>query len=65
MAHTRLITLNASSGAFTAVSATTVTRRVEIIEDGSANGGTRAPVRWAQAPSSSGAGRPAGTEYTS
>jgi hypothetical protein len=40
MAHTRLITLNGSGGAFTAVSATQVTRRVEIIEDGSANGGT-------------------------
>ncbi len=40
MAHTRLITLNASGGAFVAVSATQVTRRVEIIEDGSANGGT-------------------------
>jgi hypothetical protein len=39
MAHTRLITLNASGGAFVAVSATQVTRRVEIIEDGSANGG--------------------------
>ena len=39
MAHTRLITLNGNGGAFTAVSATTVTRRVEIIEDGSANGG--------------------------
>ena len=39
MAHTRLIALNGSGGAFTAVSATTVTRRVEIIEDGSANGG--------------------------
>src|SRR5882762_5460074 len=40
MAHTRLITLNNNSGAFVAVSATQVTRRVEIIEDGSANGGT-------------------------
>jgi hypothetical protein len=40
MAHTRLITLNGSAGAFVAVSATQVTRRVEIIEDGSANGGT-------------------------
>src|SRR5271156_1319360 len=40
MAHTRLIALNASGGAFVAVSATQVTRRVEIIEDGSANGGT-------------------------
>jgi hypothetical protein len=40
MAHTRLITLNGSGGAFVAVSATQVTRRVEIIEDGSANGGT-------------------------
>jgi hypothetical protein len=40
MAHTRLITLNGSAGAFTAVSATQVTRRVEVIEDGSANGGT-------------------------
>jgi hypothetical protein len=40
MAHTRLITLNGNAGAFVAVSATQVTRRVEIIEDGSANGGT-------------------------
>ena len=40
MAHTRLITLNGSAGAFVAVSATQVTRRVEVIEDGSANGGT-------------------------
>jgi len=40
MAHTRLISLNGSGGAFIAVSATQVTRRVEIIEDGSANGGT-------------------------
>ena len=40
MARTRLVTLNGSGGAFVAVSATTVTRRVEIIEDGSANGGT-------------------------
>ena len=40
MAHTRLINLNGSAGAFVAVSATQVTRRVEIIEDGSANGGT-------------------------
>jgi hypothetical protein len=39
MAHTRLITLNGSGGAFVAVSATQVTRRVEIIEDGSANSG--------------------------
>src|ERR1700743_2590657 len=39
MAHTRLISLNGSGGAFVAVSATQVTRRVEIIEDGSANGG--------------------------
>jgi hypothetical protein len=39
MARTRLITLNGSAGAFIAVSATQVTRRVEIIEDGSANGG--------------------------
>ena len=36
MAHTRLITLNGSAGAFVAVSATQVTRRVEVIEDGSA-----------------------------
>jgi hypothetical protein len=35
-----LISLNGSGGAFTAVSATTVSRRVEVIEDGSANGGT-------------------------
>ena len=40
MAHTRLITLNGSGGAFTAVSATQVTRRVEVIEDGSADAGT-------------------------
>jgi hypothetical protein len=40
MAHTRLISLNANSGAFVAVSATQVTRRVEVIEDGSANSGT-------------------------
>ena len=40
MAHTRLITLNGSAGAFVAVSATQVTRRLEVIEDGSANGGT-------------------------
>jgi hypothetical protein len=40
MAHTRLITLNGSGGAFVPVSATQVTRRVEVIEDGSANGGT-------------------------
>ncbi len=40
MAHTRLITLHGSGGAFVAVSATQVTRRVEVIEDGSANGGT-------------------------
>ena len=40
MAHTRLITLNGSGGAFVAVSATQVTRRGEVIEDGSANGGT-------------------------
>ena len=40
MAHTRLISLNGSAGAFVAVSATTVCRRVEVIEDGSANAGT-------------------------
>jgi hypothetical protein len=40
MAHTRLITLNGSAGAFVPVSATQVTRRVEVIEDGSANAGT-------------------------
>lgn len=39
MAHTRLITLNGSAGAFVPVFATQVTRRVEIIEDYSANGG--------------------------
>ena len=39
MAHTRLISLNGSGGAFVAVSATQVTRRVEVIEDGSANSG--------------------------
>ncbi len=39
MAHTRLIALNGSGGAFVAVSATQVTRRVEVIEDGSANAG--------------------------
>ncbi|HUD21849.1 MAG TPA: hypothetical protein VMQ60_03310 [Acidobacteriaceae bacterium] len=35
MAHTRLINLNGSAGAFVAVSATQVTRRFDIIEDGS------------------------------
>jgi hypothetical protein len=40
MAKTRLINLNGSAGAFVPVSATQVTRRVEVIEDGSANGGT-------------------------
>jgi hypothetical protein len=40
MAHTRLISINGSGGAFVAVSATQVTRRVEVIEDGSANAGT-------------------------
>ncbi|HEV2275621.1 MAG TPA: hypothetical protein VGR96_15725 [Acidobacteriaceae bacterium] len=39
MAHTRLINVNGSAGAFTAVYATQITRRVEIIEDFSANGG--------------------------
>jgi hypothetical protein len=39
MAHTRLINLNGSGGAFVAVSATQVTRRVEILEDGGANAG--------------------------
>jgi hypothetical protein len=39
MAKTRLITLNGSGGTFVAVSATQVTRRVEIIEDFSANAG--------------------------
>jgi hypothetical protein len=39
MAKTRLIAVNGSGGAFVAVSATSVTRRVEIIEDGSANAG--------------------------
>ncbi len=39
MAHTRLISLNGSAGAFIPVSATQVTRRVEVIEDGSANSG--------------------------
>lgn len=37
--RTRLINLNANSGAYTPVYATQVTRRVEIIEDGSANAG--------------------------
>jgi hypothetical protein len=36
MAHTRLITINGSAGAYTTVLATQVTRRVEIIEDYSA-----------------------------
>lgn len=40
MANTRLVTLNATGGAFITVSATMVTRRVEVIEDGSADGGT-------------------------
>jgi hypothetical protein len=40
MAHTRLIPINGNAGAFTPVLATQVTRRVEVIEDGSANGGT-------------------------
>lgn len=40
MANTRLINVNGSGGAYVAVSATMPTRRVEIIEDGSANGGT-------------------------
>lgn len=39
MPKTRLISLNGSAGAFVTVSATSVTRRVEIIEDGSANAG--------------------------
>ena len=38
--NTRFVNLNGSAGAFVAVSATQVTRRVEIIEDGSANAGT-------------------------
>jgi hypothetical protein len=40
MAHTRLIALNGNGGAYTPVYATQVTRRVEILEDGSANAGT-------------------------
>lgn len=39
MAHTRLISLNAVSGAFTSIYATQVMRRVEIIEDAGSNGG--------------------------
>src|SRR5579862_1011840 len=39
MAKTRLININGSGGAWTAVSATQVTRRVEVIEDFSANAG--------------------------
>jgi hypothetical protein len=39
MARTRLIALNGSGGAFVQVFATQVTRRVEVIEDGSANDG--------------------------
>ena len=39
MARTRLIALNGNGGAFVSVYATTVTRRVEIIEDFSANAG--------------------------
>lgn len=39
MAKTRLINLNGSGGAFVPVSATQVTRYVEVIEDGSANAG--------------------------
>ena len=35
MSHTRLININGSAGAFVPVSATQVTRYVEIIEDGS------------------------------
>jgi hypothetical protein len=46
MAHTRLITLNGSAGAFVPVSATQVTRRVEVIEDGSANGGTGQGIQY-------------------
>jgi hypothetical protein len=39
MARTRLININGDTGAFTPVYATQVTRRVEILEDFSANGG--------------------------
>lgn len=39
MAKTRLISVNGSGGAFVTVSATCVTRRVEVIEDASANAG--------------------------
>lgn len=39
MAKTRLVAINGSAGAFTPISATQVTRRVEIIEDFSANAG--------------------------
>lgn len=39
MAKTRLIAISGSSGAWTPVSATQVTRRVEVIEDFSANNG--------------------------
>ncbi len=37
--RTRLIPINGSGGAFTPVYATMVTRRVEVVEDFSANGG--------------------------
>jgi hypothetical protein len=39
MAHTRLININGSAGSFTPVYASQVTRRVEILEDFSANSG--------------------------
>lgn len=39
MARTRLININGSAGAFTPVYATQVTRRVEVVEDFSANAG--------------------------
>lgn len=39
MPKTRLVNVNGSGGAFVTISATSVTRRVEVIEDGSANAG--------------------------
>ena len=61
MAHTRLISLNGSAGAFVAVSATQVTRRVEVIEDGSANGGTGQGIAYQF---SDGSATPFTTTYT-
>jgi hypothetical protein len=39
MPHVRLVTINGSAGAFTPILAATVSRRVEIVEDASANAG--------------------------